>query len=62
MEETNDFEKQLILLQEEGIKIEKWLNEMSDKGWQLYGKTVKYKFHKTPHPHHRKSVSSHLQN
>lgn len=30
-------------------KEEKWLNEMSDKGWQLYGKTVKYKFHKTPH-------------
>ena len=29
MEETNDFEKQLILLQEEGIKIEKWLKEVN---------------------------------
>ena len=28
MEEINYFEKQLILLQEEGIKIEKWLNEI----------------------------------
>lgn len=29
MEETNYFEKQLILLQEEGIKIEKWLKEIN---------------------------------
>lgn len=28
-------------------KEEKWLNEMSNKGWELYGKFIKYKFHKT---------------
>lgn len=30
-------------------KEEKWLNEMSSKGWELYGKTIKYMFRKTPH-------------
>ncbi len=28
-------------------KEEKWLNEKSDEGWELYDKKTEYKFHKT---------------
>lgn len=30
-------------------KEERWLNRMSDKGWELYAKNIRYKFIKTPH-------------